>query len=139
MENEDMSDIIQKISSMMNNSNNLDSNSNENDISSNSNNINVENITNMINTLNSNNKSNSQNNINDNNNNLNVDFNTILKMKNIIDKINSNQNDPRSNLLLSLKPYLNNNRKHKLDEYMQFLNISRIIEAFNSDNGADKK
>ena len=60
-------------------------------------------------------------------------------MKNIIDRINSNDNDPRANLLLSLKPYLNNNRKHKLDEYMQFLNISKVIEAFNSDNGADKK
>ena len=38
-----------------------------------------------------------------------------------------------------LKPYLNNNRKEKLDQYMQFLNISKVIEAFNSDNGVDSK
>ena len=135
MNNEDMSDVIQKITSMMNNTNNQENNNTENDVSSNSNNINPEQITDMINTI----KSQSSNNDNNANNNLNFDINTILKMKNIIDKVNSNQNDPRANLLLSLKPYLNNNRKQKLDEYMQFLNISKIIEAFNSDNGVGKK
>ena len=136
MDNEDMSEIIQKISGMMNNSNNNPNTNNENDISSNSNNINPDNIKNILNTLNS--ESSTSNNSNDNNN-INFDINTILRMKNVMDKINSSGNDPRANLLLSLKPYLNNNRRHKLDEYMQFLNISRIIEAFNSDNGADKK
>ena len=43
-------------------------------------------------------------------NSSNFDFETILKMKSIIDKMNV-KDDPRSNLLQSLKPYLNENRR----------------------------
>ena len=56
-----------------------------------------------------------------------------------MDKMNSSRNDPRSNLLQSLKPYLNNNRKERLDQYMQFLNISKVLEAFNSEGGVNSK
>ena len=66
---------------------------------------------------------------------LNVDFETIIKMKTVMDKVNSTKNSPEANLLLSLKPYLNNNRKQKLDQYMQFLNITKVLEAFNSNGG----
>ena len=56
-----------------------------------------------------------------------------------MDKMNSSRNDPRSNLLQSLKPYLTNNRKERLDQYMQFLNISKVLEAFNSEGGVNSK
>lgn len=140
MNNEDMSDIIQKLSSMINNSNlnsdNQNENTNSNDISSDSNNFNEDTLKNIFNNLNNQNFSNSSNNTE---NNFNFDINTMLKMKNIMDKVNSSKNDPRSNLLVSLKPYLNNNRKEKLDQYMQFLNISKIIEAFQADGGVNNK
>lgn len=148
MNNEDMSDIIKKLNNMINMSNGVENSttSKQADVSSNSNSINEETIKNLINNFNNNNKNNNFNSNdssceenNSNNNNFNFDINTILKMKNLMDKMNSNKNDPRSNLLLSLKPYLNNNRKQKLDQYMQFLNISQVIEAFNSDNGVDSK
>ena len=146
MNNEDMSDIIKKLNNMINMSNNPENNSNteQADVSSNSNNINEDTIKNLIHNFNKNNNNSNNNNssteeTNSNNNNFNFDINTILKMKNVMDKMNSSKNDPRSNLLLSLKPYLNNNRKEKLDQYMQFLNISKVIEAFNSDNGVDSK
>ena len=145
MDNEDMSEIIQKLSSMLNNSSNQESNNNNNnnnnnendDVSSHSNNIDGDTIQNILNNLNFNNQT--SNNSTGNENNFNFDINTILKMKSVMDKINSNKNDPRSNLLLSLKPYLNNNRQKKLDQYMQFLNVSQIIDAFNPNGGGSNK
>lgn len=138
MNNEDMSEIIQKMTDMLNNSNIQQSDNNQttspnNDVSSNSEKINEDTLKNILNNFKA--SSEEQN----SNNNFNFDINTMLKMKNIMDKMNSNSNDPRANLLLSLKPYLNNNRKEKLDQYMQFLNISKVIEVFQSEGGADKK
>lgn len=67
----------------------------------------------------------------------NFDFETILKMKSIIDKMNE-KDDPRSNLLQSLKPYLNENRKSKVDQYVQLINLSRIMEVFPFIGGDNK-
>ena len=140
MNNEDMSEIIQKLSSMMNNSNNANSEGNNNDMSSNSNETSFNNLQDMLSNMNFNSDSNENSNNNqDNNSNFNLDFETIMKMKTIMDSFNSAKNSPEANLLLSLKPYLNNNRKQKLDQYMQFLNISQIIDAFNSDGGGTNK
>lgn len=69
---------------------------------------------------------------NQNSNNFNLDMNTILKLKNVIDNINKT-NDPRANLLNSLKPYLRETRKDKLDQYVNLLNISKIAEIMNND------
>ena len=136
MNNEDMSDIIQTFSNMINNSNNVNS-ENSNDISSSLDETSFENLQNILSNINfnSNNSDNNNNNSNENNNNFNFDFETIMKIKKIMDNFNSTKNSPEANLLLSLKPYLNNNRKQKLDQYIQFLNISKVIEAFNNNNG----
>lgn len=131
MNDEDMSDIIQKISNMMNNNNNNTS-ENTNGMSSDNSTESNFNIADLLNTMNFN--SSNENNNNNQNNNFNFDIETLMKMKNIMDKVNSSKNSPEANLLLSLKPYLNNNRKQKLDQYMQILNITKIIEAFNSEN-----
>lgn len=141
MNNEDMSDIIQKLSSMMNQSNNnsINEQSNGNDVSSDSNVFNEDTLKNLMNQFASSNQSENTINNTNNDNSFNFDMNTILKMKNVMDKMNSKKNDPRANLLLSLKPYLNDNRKEKLDQYMQFLNISKVIEAFNSEGGVNSK
>ncbi len=63
----------------------------------------------------------------------NIDMNTIMKMKNIMEKLN-NSNDPRSNLLNSLKPYLRENRKEKLDQYANLMNFAKIAEVLKSEN-----
>lgn len=63
----------------------------------------------------------------------NIDMNTILKMKSIMEKI-SDKNDPRSNLLHSLKPYLRKGRKEKLDQYANLLNVAKIAELLKKDN-----
>ena len=142
MNSEDMSEMIQKLTSMINNSNNQASDdgncANSDDISSNSNETSFENLQEILSNINSNSNENNNNN-QDNSNNFNFDFETIMKMKNIMDKFNSTKNSPEANLLLALKPYLNNNRKQKLDQYMQFLNLSKVIDAFNSNGGVKNK
>lgn len=153
---EDTSDIIKKFSSMLNsenipdniknilgNMNNTASTENtNNDESPNSNNKNNINITpemlntfsSLINSSNNKNKDNSKSNGNENN--FNIDFETILKMKNIFEKINSTD-DPRSNLLLSLKPYLKESRQNKVEQYIKLFNMSKVVEAINKSSGGD--
>lgn len=63
----------------------------------------------------------------------NIDMNTILKMKSVMENINS-KNDPRSNLLNSLKPYLRNSRKEKIDQYANLLNFTKIAELLKNEN-----
>lgn len=57
-----------------------------------------------------------------------LDFDTILKIKNIISKINQNQNCPRNKLLQSLKPYLENEKKEKLEQYIKIANLLSVME-----------
>lgn len=109
-------EMIQNFSSMMS-SNSSGNNKNENNNSNDNNNNNINNANN-----------------NTSNNNFdfsNIDMNTILKMQSIMSKIN-NSNDPRSNLLYSLKPYLREERKAKVDQYANLLNVAKLAELFNN-------
>ena len=91
----------------------------------------INNLANMLNNKsnNSNSSSNSQKEGTNNSSTSNIDFETIMKMKTIIDKMNV-KDDPRSNLLLSLKPYLKESRREKLDQYIQLMNISKALDFF---------
>ena len=68
----------------------------------------------------------------------NFDIGSMLKMKSIIDSMNKQQNDPRANLLRSLKPYLKNSRKEKVDQYIKIFSMEKVFEQFNP-LGGDKK
>ena len=130
-------DMINNLSSMLKNGNipdnikdvisNFGNNSSENKNNSSSMNIDSNMISSLLSSFN--NKS-SDNNTSNSDTTNNIDIETILKMKKIIDKMNSTSNDPRSNLLRSLKPYLRNSRKDKLDQYVQLLNMTNVMEAF---------
>lgn len=65
------------------------------------------------------------------------DLDTILKFKNIFGQINNN-NNPRNALLKSLKPFLRDNRKEKLDQYMKIANVLGVLAILNENSG-DKK
>lgn len=95
--------------------------------------ISPEMVNNLIGMLGNNSSSNSQNTSDKSQSNNtgfgNIDFDTIMKMKSIIDKMNV-KDDPRSNLLESLKPYLKESRKQKVDQYIQLMNISRVMDVF---------
>lgn len=74
-------------------------------------------------------------NTNNNNFDLNgIDMNTIMKMSSVIRKMNNSKNDPRANLLNSLKPYLRDSKKGKLDNYMNLLNVTKIAEIMKETN-----
>ena len=67
------------------------------------------------------------------NSDFNFDINTILKMKQIFDKMNNN-NNPRNNLLLSLKPFLREEKRDKLEQYINISNLLSVLEIMNSEN-----
>lgn len=83
------------------------------------------------NDISSENTSSKDNSSNENSSFPDIDIGTILKMKTIFDKMNSSKDDPRSNLLLSLKPYLKESRKDKLDQYVKLLNMEKVIKVIN--------
>lgn len=125
--------------------NSTENNSFQDSNESNSNSINPEMLKNIMNMFNNSNNSNNTSNSNDSDNasnsnaSPNIDINTLLKMKSIMDKINTNKNDPRSNLLLSLKPYLKESRKNKVEQYVQLFNMTKIIDVFNQNGGENVK
>ena len=63
---------------------------------------------------------------------------TMLKMKSIIDNMNRSQNDPRANLLKSLKPYLKPSRKDKVDQYIKLFSMGKAFEILNPLSGEKK-
>lgn len=119
-------EMIENFSKMINNADNT-VNSTNNSSSSNSTHPNNPNSN-----TNSSSNSNSINNFDFSN----IDINTIMKIKNIMQKMNST-NDPRSNLLASLKPYLRDNKKEKLDQYANLMNFAKVAELLKSDNNKE--
>jgi hypothetical protein len=57
-----------------------------------------------------------------------LDIDTILKIKDILSKLNKTQDSPRNQLLYSLKPYLKDDKKEKLDKYIRIANLLSIME-----------
>ena len=43
---------------------------------------------------------------------------------------NMNESSPSKNLLKSLKPFLSDSRKQKVDQYINLLGITRVFEIF---------
>ena len=64
----------------------------------------------------------------------NIDMNTIMKFSSAFSKMNNSKNDPRANLLNSLKPYLRDEKKGKVDQYMNLLTVSKIAEIMKENN-----
>ena len=67
-----------------------------------------------------------------------IDMNTIMKMSSVLGKMNNSKDDPRANLLNSLKPYLRDSKKGKLDNYMSLLNVAKIAEVMKDNNKENK-
>ncbi|MCI9063016.1 MAG: hypothetical protein HFJ17_00170 [Clostridia bacterium] len=66
-----------------------------------------------------------------------IDFETILKIKSIMETLNT-KDDPRSNLLYSLKPYLRKSKQSKLDQYANLLKITQVTGLFKNEQGEHK-
>lgn len=123
MNENDMSDMIKNISKMINDGNIPDD------------------IKNIINNMKSNDTSSTNSSDDSSNSNSsipNIDIETIIKMKSIFEKMNSTE-DPRANLLRSLKPYLKESRKSKIDQYIQLFNMSKVMDIFKPNGGENVK
>lgn len=132
MNNEDMSDVFEKLNNIAG-----------------KNNISPDMVNNLFSMLNNSNSSgdtsdSSSDSSNSNNNQSNenfangIDIETIMRMKAIIDKMNV-KDDPRANLLQSLKPYLKESRQSKVDQYIQLMNMSKVMDVFPFMGGEKKK
>lgn len=146
MADDNMANIINNFKNMLhNNQSSDDKKSQENGI----NNLNItpEMIGNLANMLKNNTAQNdsatsdsfnqnaeSSSNDNDSNSMNNIDFETILKLKSIMETLNK-KDDPRSKLLYSLKPYLRESKQKKLDQYVNLFKITQISNLFRNNKG----
>lgn len=80
------------------------------------------------------NDNNSQNEKNTDSSDFNLDINTILKIKEVFNAINKNSHSPRNTLLLALKPYLDESKKEKLEQYMKIANLLSVLENFDNNS-----
>ena len=67
------------------------------------------------------------------------DMATIMKLKRVMESMKSSSNDPRANLLKSLKPYLKESRKEKVDQYIQIFGMGKVFEMLNPLGGDSRK
>ncbi len=124
---EDMSNLMNQISNMIKNNEIPDE------------------IKNMMNSLNSNasnstESSSSQDTSSSENKTMpEFDMATIMKMKKIMDSMKESRNDPRTNLLKSLKPYLKESRKEKVDQYIQLFGMGKVFEMLGPLGGEKQK
>mgnify|MGYP001851760425 CR=1 FL=1 len=121
--NDNLSDLLNNLSKNIN--------------SSDGNNINPDMLKQLLDSFNSSNGSNDSNK-NDNNSNPDIDLDTILKMKTIMEKMNSSKSNSSSNLLLALKPFLRQSRQSKVDQYVQLLKLAPLLEMFKNDNDTNR-
>lgn len=54
-----------------------------------------------------------------------VSMDSMMKIKNVMDEI-QNDNDSRANLLMALKPFLNQSRLGRIDETIGLLRLAKI-------------
>ncbi len=106
----DVNNIMQTFSSNTNNSSSKEDSINNSNVSSNSNQQSI-------------------------NNSQMPDMETMMKVMKIMKSMNSNVSNPSANLLYSLKPFLRESKKEKIDQYVNFLKISSIISEINKSGG----
>ena len=63
------------------------------------------------------------------------DMETMMKIMKLMKSLNSKDLNPSANLLYSLKPFLRDSKKEKVDEYVKFLKLSSIISEINKSGG----
>ena len=130
--NEDMSNLMEQINNMMKNNQIPDD------------------IKNIINSMsqNSSNSGNTDSQVKDTSSSENTssdssmpefDMATIMKLKRVMESMKSSSNDPRANLLKSLKPYLKDSRKEKVDQYIQIFGMRKVFEMLNPLGGDSRK
>ena len=132
--NEDMSELMNKLNDMLGSDSSSDLKNLINNFANNSDNKSSD-TSDYSNSSNHNNNNNDNDDDDDSSSNFNIDFETIMKIKTMMDAFNTKKNDPRAKLLKSLKPYLKESRKNKIDQYIGLLNMSQVFELFKNSGG----
>lgn len=97
-------------------------------------NFDISNIFNMLNGFNNSNSQQSNTSSFSSNPFANIDMETMMRVGKIFSTMN--KEDPRKNLLLSLKPFLRDNRQKNVDTYIFILGILNVLDSFsNGDSG----
>ncbi len=52
----------------------------------------------------------------------------IMQIKSIMDSMTTNRNDPRTNLLMSLKPYMRSGRQRSIDSAIRLLGLTNVTK-----------
>ncbi|MGN0107726.1 MAG: hypothetical protein ACI4A5_08520 [Hominilimicola sp.] len=52
----------------------------------------------------------------------------FMQLKNIMQSMTANRNDPRTNLLMSLKPYMRSSRQKSIDSAVKLLGLTNITK-----------
>lgn len=63
------------------------------------------------------------------------DMEMIMKVMKLMNSLNSNTDNPSANLLYSLKPFLRDSKKEKIDQYVKFLKLSSVFNEINKSGG----
>lgn len=66
---------------------------------------------------------------------MNFDIDTMMKVQQMMSALNSKSDDDLSNLLFALKPYLRNEKKEKIDEYIKLIRMGKMAELFGKMQG----
>ena len=56
----------------------------------------------------------------------------LMQLKSVIDGITTNRNDPRTNLLMSLKPNMRNGRQNSIDSAIKLLGLTNLTKLIKS-------
>lgn len=59
----------------------------------------------------------------------------LIKIQKLLSLVNSNKNSKDEQLLKSLKPYMRQSRKDKIDQYVKLLHIMKLFENFQEMGG----
>lgn len=61
------------------------------------------------------------------------DMETMMKIMKVMNAMKSGENSPSTNLLNSLKPFLRDSKKEKVDQYIKFIKLSNVISEMNDE------
>lgn len=58
----------------------------------------------------------------------------VPEIKELVEKMGTSRSDPRTNLLMSLRPYLRENRRRSIDSAVKLLNLSKLSVLLKDSN-----
>lgn len=93
----------------------------------------IDNLMNMINNASSSSSNSTESNNNSSSSTPDIDMETIFKIKSIMDKFNKRTDKPSSKLLYDLKPFLDETKQNKVDQYVKMDKVLEMLPLISGD------